>query len=137
MINHISLIETILFVSDQAKSTAFYEGIFRQKADLNVPGMTEFNMSTNCKLGLMPESGIGKILSTKTPHPSTGSGIPRCELYFRVDDIKPEFENALANGAKLISPITDMDWGDTVCYFADPDGHIIAFAEKTIVGEKQ
>lgn len=21
------------------------------------------------------------------------------------------------------------DWGDRVCYFADPNGHIIAFAE--------
>lgn len=24
----------------------------------------------------------------------------------------------------------DRDWGDKVCYFADVDGHIIAFAEK-------
>ena len=41
-----------------------------------------------------------------------------------------EFDNALAAGAKPISPISDRDWGDKVCYFADNDGHIIAFAEQ-------
>ena len=78
----------------------------------------------------MPNNGIAKILMDKTPHPSSGSGIPRCELYFYVDNIQVEFENALNCGAKLISPIQDRDWGDKVCYFADNDGHVIAFAEK-------
>jgi lactoylglutathione lyase len=92
--------------------------------------MTEFTLFDNCKLGLMPNAGIAKILADKTPHPNEGSGIPRCELYLSVDDIQVEFENALKSGAVLISPIMDRDWGDRVCYFADPDGHIIAFAEK-------
>ena len=81
MIQHIKLTEIILYVSDQEKSKDFYEGIFRCKADLHVPGMTEFIISQNCKLGLMPEAGIAKILAGKTPHPSSGTGIPRCELY--------------------------------------------------------
>lgn len=127
---HIQLTETILYVENQNVSTAFYEKLFRQKADLNVPGMTEFKVSDNCKIGLMPNNGIAKILKDKTPHPQTGTGIPRCELYFYVENITLEFENATTAGAQLISPITNQDWGDKVCYFADPDGHIIAFAEK-------
>jgi predicted enzyme related to lactoylglutathione lyase len=130
MISHIKIIETILYVSDQDASCRFYQNIFRQEADLHVPGMTEFNLSANCKIGLMPNQGIAGILSGKTPHPDSGQGIPRCELYLYIDDIQYEFENAIKHGAKLISPITDRDWGDRVCYFADPDGHIIAFAEK-------
>lgn len=130
MINHIKLIETILYVRDQGLSCRFYENIFRKKPDLNVPGMTEFNLSETCKIGLMPNNGIAKILGDKTPHPDSGNGIPRVELYLYVDSIELEFENAAKNGAKLISPITDRDWGDRVCYFSDPDGHIIAFAEK-------
>ncbi len=130
MIQHIQLTEIILYVSDQEKSKEFYEHIFRAKADLHVPGMTEFMISGNCKLGLMPEAGIAKLLTGKTPHPATGNGIPRCELYLYVDDIAYEFENALENDAKLIQPVTNMDWGDCVCYFSDPDGHIIAFAQK-------
>ncbi|HLV45680.1 VOC family protein [Myroides odoratus] len=127
---HINLIETILYVSDQQASAVFYAKLFRQNPDLNVPGMTEFKLSESCKLGLMPNKGIAKILSDKMPHPDQGNGIPRCELYFYVENIELEFENAIEIGAKLISEIKDQDWGDKVCYFADMDGHIIAFAQK-------
>jgi len=132
MIKYIKRIEIILYVNNQERSCMFYQNIFRQEADMNVPGMTEFNLSAGCKLGLMPNTGIAKILADKTPHPESGNGIPRCELYLYVDDIQFEYDNAIKSGAKLISPITDRDWGDRVCYFADPDGHIIAFAEKII-----
>lgn len=127
---HIKLVETILYVNDQQTSANFYTKLLRQTPDLNVPGMTEFKLSENCKLGLMPNKGIAKILSDKTPHPDKGNGIPRCELYFYIENIQLEFDNAIKSGAKLISPIANRDWGDKVCYFSDPDGHIIAFAEK-------
>ncbi len=130
MINQISKLEIILYVSNQEASCRFYRNIFRKEPDMNVPGMTEFNLTENCKLGLMLNKGIAKILEDKTPHPESGNGIPRCELYLNVDNIQLEFDNANSIGAKLISPIADRDWGDRVCYFADPDGHIIAFAEK-------
>jgi predicted enzyme related to lactoylglutathione lyase len=128
--NHIQLLETILYVENQQASTVFYTKLLRQNPALNVIGMTEFNLNETCKLGLMPNKGIAKILSNKTPHPDKGSGIPRCELYFHVENINIEFDNAIKIGAKLISPIEDRDWGDKVCYFSDLDGHIIAFAEK-------
>jgi uncharacterized glyoxalase superfamily protein PhnB len=127
---HILLTETILYVANQQASTDFYENLFRQKADLNVPGMTEFRLSDTCKLGLMPNDGIAKILKDKTPHPQTGQGIPRCELYFYVADVATEYANAITLGAKEISGIENRDWGDKVCYFADLDGHVIAFAER-------
>lgn len=131
MIKHIRLVETILYVDNQEVSREFYEKIFRREPDLYVPGMTEFQISENCKIGLMPTRGIAKILAGQTPHPGDGQGIPRCELYLYVDDITYEFDNAIRSGARLISPVADRDWGDRVCYFSDPDGHIIAFAEKT------
>ena len=123
-------VEIILYVSDQEKSMQFYEKLFRVSPDLHVPGMTEFRLSENCKLGLMPNNGIAKILSDKTPHPTTGNGIPRCELYFNVDDVEYEFQHALNIGATLISETEVRSWNEKVCYFADNDGHIIAFAEK-------
>lgn len=127
---HIQLLETILYVNDQETSCRFYEQLFHQPANLHVPGMTEFNLSAHSKLGLMPNHGIAKILGNQTPHPDSGQGIPRCELYFYVTNIQQEFDHAVKIGAQLISPVMDRDWGDKVCYFSDPDGHIIAFAEK-------
>ncbi len=128
MIAHIKLAEIILYVSDLQASTDFYQKIFRQAPDLNVPGMTEFELAGGCKLGLMPNDGIAKILTDKTPHPNLRNGIPGCELYLYVDDIQFEYDNAIKSGAKLISPIEIRNWGDKACYFSDLDGHIIAFA---------
>ncbi|RLD77950.1 MAG: lactoylglutathione lyase, partial [Bacteroidetes bacterium] len=120
----------ILYVSDQNKSKKFYKNILQMEPVLDVPGMTEFQLSSNTKLGLMPETGIAKILQNKVPHPATGNGIPRCEIYLLVDNIHPYIDRIEKYGAKLISTLQSRDWGDKVAYFADLDGHIIAIAEK-------
>ena len=78
--------EFILYVADQTRSTAFYTTLLGNAPTLDVPGMTEFSLSDGCKLGLMPESGIARIISGPLRHPSEGNGIPRCELYLLVDD---------------------------------------------------
>lgn len=122
-------IEIILYVSDQQRSTEFYSNIFSIKPSVNVPGMTEFNLSKNIKLGLMPENGIAKILVPKLPHPNRGNGIPRCELYLNIDNASNYFERAIQFGGNLISPIKIRDWGDEVGYVSDLDGHVIAFVK--------
>jgi len=119
----------ILYVKDQQRSKIFYETILRQKPVLDVPGMTEFLLTENFKLGLMPEKGIAKILIPFTPHPEKGNGIPRCELYFFIGNPDEALELAVKSGAKEIGKTEVRDWGDTVAYCADPDGHIIAFAK--------
>jgi uncharacterized glyoxalase superfamily protein PhnB len=91
----------------------------------------EFDLFPNCKLGLMPEEGIAKILSEKMPRPASANGIPRCELYLATEDVSGYYSRALAANALLVSDLQDRDWGHKVCYFADPDGHVIAFAQRT------
>ncbi len=124
------MIEFILYVQNQEAATEFYSTILHKEPVLHVPGMTEFLLNENCKLGLMPNIGIATILGNALPHPESGIGIPRCELYIFVDDIQLEFEHALHAGANVISGIEFRNWGDTVCYFSDPDGHVLAFAQK-------
>lgn len=126
-------IEFILYVADQKRSKLFYSFVFDLKPFLDVKGMTEFMLGQNCKLGLMPENGIAKILTDKTPHPATGNGIPRCEIYLRTDNAKSYFFRAVAAGGKIISEFSLRDWGDSVAYISDPDGHIIAFADNKSV----
>lgn len=126
----ISHFEIILYVYDQNRSRDFYTKILQKEPDLDVPGMTEYTLADNLKLGLMPEEGIVNILKDKTPHPKSGNGIPRCELYLLVDNIVESYEAALKAGAKEISSIEERDWGDIVGYVSDFDGHVIAFAKK-------
>lgn len=127
---HLLATEFILYVDNQEMSSRFYEQIFRTKPSLEVPGMTEFTLSETLKIGLMPNNGIAKIITPVMVHPEKGNGIPRCELYFYVENLEDEFELAVKAGAKIISKIENRNWGDRVCYLSDLDGHIIAFAEK-------
>lgn len=121
---------TILYVADQDRSKEFYKNVLSLEPILDVPGMTEFQISPNHKLGLMPEDGIEKILSKNVPSPRTGNGIPRCELYLLVDNPKRYFKRALEQNAKLVSELALRNWGDFAGYVADPDGNVLAFAQK-------
>ncbi len=124
------MIEFILYVSDQEASRQFYQAILEQQPVLDVPGMTEFLLSEDCKLGLMPNTGIAKILGDQLPHPDHGVGIPRAELYLYVDLPEKCYTRAIQAGARAINPVCERDWGDMGGYVADQDGHIIAFADK-------
>jgi predicted enzyme related to lactoylglutathione lyase len=124
------MIEFIIYVESQERSRDFYQELLNKKPLLDVPGMTEFLLQENCKLGIMPNDGISRILGNKTQPPSAGTGIPRCEIYLFVNDPAGYFNKAVSLGAKAVSEAQDRDWGDRVAYVADPDGHILAFAEK-------
>ncbi len=119
----------ILYVSNQQISAAFYEKILNEKPVLSVPGMTEFMLNENFKLGLIPEKGIAKIICPVAKHPELGNGIPRCELYLIVENPNQSLAIAIEAGATEISKSEIRDWGDTVSYCSDLDGHIIAFAK--------
>ena len=123
-------IEFIIYVKDQQKSKWFYENIFQISPFLDVPGMTEFKLTDNVKLGIMPERGIAKIISKKLPHPKNGNGIPRCEIYLKVKNPIEYLKRGIELGGKEISKFQNRDWGDKVGYISDLDGHILAFAEK-------
>jgi catechol 2,3-dioxygenase-like lactoylglutathione lyase family enzyme len=118
----------ILFVRDQQRSAAFYASALGSTPILDVPGMTEFSLSGSAGLGLMPETGIRRLLGPGLPDPATAQGTPRSELYLVVDDPAACHARALAAGAKELSPLAERPWGDLAAYCLDPDGHIVAFA---------
>jgi uncharacterized glyoxalase superfamily protein PhnB len=121
-------VEFILYVSDQKKSRDFYSKILDKEPVLDVDGMTEFMLSGECKLGLMPAKGIMKILGENFTSTETIKGVHKCELYLSVTNIEECYSRALEAGAVELSPVTLRNWGDRVGYLSDPDGHIIAFA---------
>lgn len=120
--------EFILYVADQARSRDFYRAVLGREPRLDVPGMTEFELSAGAVLGLMPASGIKRLLGDAIDDPLQAGQLPRCELYLPASDPQAMVELVGAAGGRVISPAADRNWGDRVAYAADPDGHILAFA---------
>ncbi len=94
---------------------------------MHVPGMTEFKLNSGCVLGLMPERGIKRLLGDRLLDPEAGSGVPRAELYLRVEDPGAYHLRAQGAGAKELSGLEPRDCGDKAAYSLGPDGHVIAF----------
>lgn len=120
----------ILYVEDQARAKRFYAALLGVEPTLDVPGMTELPLAPEVTLGLMPADGIARILGQAMPHPREGQGIPRCELYLRVEDAAAVHRRAVACGARPIDDLRERDWGEHVAYVADPDGHVVALAQR-------
>lgn len=118
----------ILYVADQARATAFYAAVLDAAPRLDVPGMTEFQLPGGAVLGLMPCTSIRTLLGDALPDPAAAQGVPRAELYLRVDDPQAMYARALAAGAVELSPLLQRSWGDHAAYALDPDGHVLACA---------
>lgn len=120
----------ILYVRDQARSTAFYTRVLGMEPELNVPGMTEFRLSGETILGLMPSAGIERLLGGAVGDAAPVSGTARGELYFVVDDPESHHQRAITAGARELSGLSLRDWGDRVAYSMDLDGYVLAFASR-------
>ncbi len=122
----------IIYAENQGKSKDFYRDLLNKEPILDVPGMTEFELSEKASLGIMPGDGIVKILENKISNPNIVKDIPKCELYILVDDVDNHYSKAIELGGRGISKGKVRSWGDYVAYCLDFDGNIIAFAKSTV-----
>ncbi|PIQ29047.1 glyoxalase [bacterium (Candidatus Blackallbacteria) CG17_big_fil_post_rev_8_21_14_2_50_48_46] len=118
----------VLYVADQVKSAGFYRVVLDLEPCLDVPGMTQFELHQGSLLGLMPETGIQRLLGDQIPDLSLFRGVPRAELYLRVAEPQRYHARVLAQGGKELSPLQKRGWGDLAAYSQDLDGHVLAFA---------
>lgn len=128
--SNIEQVIIIIYVSNQEMSKKFYSETLDSDPILDVPGMTEFFLNEKVKLGIMPEDGIAKIICPVLPNPKAANGIPRCEIYLKVNNPAMYMKRALKMGGKKISDPMKRDWGDEVAYVSDLDGNVIAFAKE-------
>jgi catechol 2,3-dioxygenase-like lactoylglutathione lyase family enzyme len=123
----LSRVHVILYVRDQNASTSFYRSVLAFEPTLNVPGMTEFELSDGLVLGLMPEAGVVRLLG-QAHDPAKAHGVPRAELYVLVDNPAAYHARSIAAGGTEVSPIAPRDWGHEAGYSLDLDRHVVAFA---------
>lgn len=118
----------ILYVGDQAAAAAFWRAALDREPDLDVPGMTEFEVGPSTVLGLMPEAAIRALLGPALPDPAGAHGAPRAEVYLVRPDAAACHRRALEAGAAELSAMAPRSWGDSAAYSLSPDGHVVAFA---------
>jgi catechol 2,3-dioxygenase-like lactoylglutathione lyase family enzyme len=127
---------TILAVEDVPRARGLYDAAFGWPTDVDLPVYVEYVLPGDQRIGLYARRGFARntgVVPVATP---TGAIAPT-ELYLRVDDLEEAAGRLAAAGARLLSPAAPRDWGDTVAYFADLDGNVLAIARPGHAGIKE
>ncbi|MEZ4389654.1 MAG: VOC family protein [Polyangiales bacterium] len=117
----------ILAVRELARARRFYEGAFGWAVAVDVPVYVEYALPDGMRLGLYQRDAFAK--NTGAPAtPRLAAHTASAELYLSVDDLDAALARLAALGATCLSPPAPRPWGDTVAYYEDPDGHVVAVA---------
>ncbi len=107
----------IIFVSDMARSIAFYRDVLGLPLRFESPEWTEFDT---------PGSTVALHLADV---PSNAAAIcadvipaGNCYLSFAVDDIDAFHQEMVAKGVPCLQPPEEEDFGGRLAGYADPDG---------------
>lgn len=106
----------IVFVSDMARSVAFYRDVLGLHLRFETPEWTEFDT---------PESTLALHLADDlTQATSRQNSIPAgiCNLGFSVEDIDAFHQEMIAKGVTCLQPPEVEDFGGKLAGYADPDG---------------
>lgn len=114
---------TIIYVASVPETLAFYTAAFgfptlflhegQDYGELDT-GSTKLAFSSHA---LMTQ--IGKDVETTPPTR------PSYEIAFETDNVAEALDRATAAGAKLVSDITQMPWGQTIAYVRTPEGTLV------------
>src|SRR6266446_3140128 len=113
-----------LGVSDMRRSIAFYEALgFVRKFRATGEAVAFFDTGGTV-LGLFPWQELAEdVMLPDNPRPETFRGITLAWNCRSAEEVDAVLDFAISNGASLLKPAEDTDYGGYSGYFADPDGH--------------
>jgi predicted enzyme related to lactoylglutathione lyase len=98
---------------DGKRAQDFYSALFGWK--INADNEMRYGLvDTGVKMGI--NGGIGQADQNSNPSVT---------FYVQVEDIQKHLDNAVALGARIIVPLTDVPGMVTFAQFADPEGNVV------------
>jgi len=110
-----------LIVTDGARAIDFYKRAFGAQELLRLDGPDGKVAHAELKIGdsiiMLSEEMSGH---TRSPQSLGGTAV---DIMLYVKDVDQAFNQAVAAGAKITMPLSDMFWGDRYGQVTDPFGH--------------
>jgi predicted enzyme related to lactoylglutathione lyase len=120
----------ILAVADLPRSIDFYSRSFGWPQTVNAPVYAEFVTPGSLRVGLYLREGYVRNFDARAVSCRPNGGVTATELYFECDDVHDLLARLTAAGAQLLSAPAERSGGDLCAYVADPDGNVLAVAQK-------
>lgn len=113
-----------LGVDDLERAVAFYEALGWQRSGASVDGEVAFFHMTGSQLALWSRQALAADAGLEA---GQLPGFPGVSLAINVaepDEVARILEEAERAGAMLHRAASRTEWGGTIGYFTDPDGHL-------------
>jgi predicted lactoylglutathione lyase len=127
--NKYPVVHTVVTVNDLTKSKMFYKLLFEIEPKVDSENFVEIKLNENFILGLqnikMNEKLFNRDLISKFKLNKTSSA----EFYIECKNPEEMHQKALQFGCLELSPFRERDWGQSVAYSVNHDGHVLAFAK--------
>jgi lactoylglutathione lyase len=118
----------ILAVEQLPRAIAFYRAVLEWKQVVDAPVYCELESPSGMRFGVYDRRNFGNNVG-RIPEPHPGP-VTTTELYFHVADLNGMVARACEAGATLLSAAADRPWGERVAYVSDPEGTVVAFAQR-------
>jgi catechol 2,3-dioxygenase-like lactoylglutathione lyase family enzyme len=112
-----------LGVGDLARSTAFYRALGWAPSSISGDEVSFFATS-DCVLALYPIESLAADLGVAADELRPSGAVTLAINVGGERDVAPALAEAVRAGATLVRAAERTNWGGTVGYFADPDGHV-------------
>ncbi len=121
----------IFAVHDVRRSREFYEHAFSWPLNplVDFANYVEFLVPDGGALGLYERAGFASQVGAE-PIESVDGLVSPAYVYVRVDDVDATIAGIEAAGARALSPLLERAWGERAAWFADPDGNVVAVAQR-------
>lgn len=113
----------IHYVESLTRSVTFYRDVIGLRVRIEGDGYVEFE-TANTKFSLFERSKLPQLIGREGGDPPCG------EIGFLVDDVDSEAERLRHLGVEILTGPVDRPWRERTLHIADPDGHVIEFAQK-------
>jgi len=128
----LGLMQVVFAVEDLARSLEFYERAFgwRRNGAIDYTNYVELLPPDGGALGLFERDGFAGLVGAEPAGVPQGRVSP-AYLYVRVEDAEAAAHRLEAAGGRRVAALEPRSWGETAAWFADPDGNLVAVAERT------
>jgi predicted enzyme related to lactoylglutathione lyase len=128
-------VQVVLAVSDLERSLDFYERAFDwpRNERIDYTNYVELLPPDGGAVGLFESDGYSQLVGADSA-PIPGGQVAPAYVYVRVKDVEATATRLEEAGGRPLSPLAPRSWGEDAAWFADPDGNVIAVAQRATFG---
>jgi PhnB protein len=126
-------VTAVIHLQNAAAAIDYYSRVFGALELKRVPGVNGTIAHAEVRIGDTVVVLVDELAGSGSGRAATGALSPRVELALYSEDADALFDRAIASGATVTLPMSDVFWGDRYGKVMDPFGQVWALGTRKVV----